>query len=125
MIEKLQPGVDRPGLGIGSAINEALDPGMHERSGTHGAGFDGGEQLALKQPVVAENASGLAQSDDLRMRGGVGVGDVAVAATGHDLAFADHDGADWHFAHFERAARRAERFLHPKLIGGGDDRRVG
>ena len=68
--------------------------------------------------MVTNGSTGLAQSNGLRVRGRVGVGDVAVPAAAHDAAFADDDCADGNFRSFECALGAAERFLHPELVRG-------
>src|SRR5580704_2992949 len=68
--------------------------------------------------MVANGSTGLAQRDELGVRGGVGVGDVAVPAPAHYAAFADDDRADRNFSGFERAPGAAERFLHPEFVLG-------
>jgi len=53
------------------------------------------------------------------VRGGVGIGDVAVPAAAHDASVADDDGAYRDLAGFEGALGRAQGFFHPQFVGGG------
>lgn len=119
MIQYVQNGMDGACLEIVRTVNQPFDTGMQQRTGTHGAGFNRGKQVAFSQTVIAEDSSSLAQGEDFGVRGGVGGGDVTVPAATNDASVADHDSADRNLAGFQRALSRAESFLHPKFIGGG------
>jgi hypothetical protein len=84
--------------------------------GTHGAGFDGDEQLAVSKTVVAKGGSGLAQGDDFSMRRRIRVGQIAIESPAYDLAFLHHDGADRNFSYVERSLGSTQRLLHPQFV---------
>ena len=59
------------GLRVGGAEHHALEARVHQRHRAHRAGLERDVQLALGQPVVLEQLRGMAQRDDLGMRGRV------------------------------------------------------
>jgi hypothetical protein len=66
--------------------------------------------------MVTNGCSRLAQGDDLGMRRGIGVGDVAVPSAADD-AFAAHDHcSDRDLARFESALRGSQSLLHPQFV---------
>src|ERR1700689_1104402 len=94
-------------LGIVRAIDQARDPRVHHGSGAHGAGYDGDEEFAIRETMIADDGAGLAQGHDLGMGRGIAGSDVAVPAAADDFSVAYDDRADGHFAGFERALRCA------------------
>jgi hypothetical protein len=89
---------------------------MHQSAGTHGARFNCSKQFTAFQTMVAEGGTGLAQRDNLGVRGGIGVGEIAVAAASDDFAVVNYHRADWDFAGFKRALGGAERFFHEEFV---------
>jgi hypothetical protein len=67
--------------------------------------------------MVTNGCTGLAQSDDLGMGCWVGVDDVAVPSSAHNLAVTHHDCAYRDFSGFESTLGAAEGFLHPDFVG--------
>jgi hypothetical protein len=103
----------RSRLGIVSAVHQAPQAGMYQRSRAHGAGFQGSVHLALRQTMVAEGLGRLPQGHHLRVRRGVAVQQVAVEPPPHYLSFAHHYGSYRHLARLQRSLCLAQRFLHP------------
>src|SRR5450631_1528400 len=66
--------------------------------------------------MVADRGTCFAQSDDLGVSGGIGVGDVAIEAPAHDLALVNHDGPDGNFSGLKRTLRGAQGLLHPEFV---------
>ena len=66
--------------------------------------------------MVTEGCTGLAQSDDLSVGGGIEVRDVAIPSAAHHAAFAYHDGSHRNLSGFESALGRAERLFHPQFV---------
>src|SRR6185312_13693385 len=50
------------------------------------------------------------------MRGGIGVGDIAIESAADDLAFVHRYGADRYFSDVERTLGSAQGLLHPQFI---------
>jgi hypothetical protein len=88
-------------------------------SRAHGAGFDGDEQVAVVEAIVPERRPGFPECDDFGVRRRITIGDGAVESSTYDLAFVNHDRANWNFAHFKSALGRAQRLLHPEFVGLG------
>jgi hypothetical protein len=103
-------------LGIVGAVDQALDPGVHQRTGAHRARFNCSKQVAVLQAMVTDGYTGFAEGYDFGMGCGIVVDDVAVPAAADDAAFADYDRSYWDFARFERALRAAQGFFHPQFV---------
>jgi hypothetical protein len=78
------------GLGVVGAEHHARDPRMHHRHRAHRAGLEGDVQRGAGQPVVAQRPARLAHGDDLGVRAGVVLGDVAVPALAEQFALGRH-----------------------------------
>jgi len=117
VIQYLHHRADSARLGVISAVNQALDPGLNQGTGTHGARFNCSKQLTVFEAMVAEGGTRFAQGDDLRVSSGVAIGKVAVSAAPDDVAFAHHNCADRNFSCLECALCGAKRFFHEQLVG--------
>jgi hypothetical protein len=117
MIQHFHYRMNRAGLGVVRAIYQALDAGMHQRAGAHGARFNGSKQFAVLQTVVTHGSTGLAQSYDLGVGGGIGVSDVAVPSASYDAAVAYYDRAHRNLSTFQSALGAAQGFFHPDFVG--------
>ena len=106
-------------LRIVRALNQALNPGVHQRSGAHWARFNCGEQVAVGQAMVTHGCGSFAQRHNLGVGRGVAVSEVAVPSAADDAPLAHDNGSDWHFARFLRALRRSQSLLHPQFVGPG------
>ncbi len=98
MIQDRQHGTAGAGLGICRREYEAIEARMNQGSGTHSAGFEGREDRAVVETVVAEDFCGFAKADDFGVGCGIVVAHDAILATRDDLAVPDQDRADRHFA---------------------------
>ncbi len=92
---------------------------MSQRAGTHGARLHGDEELAAFEAMIAQGSSSFAQSDNLGVGTGVGVGQIAVPAASYDAVIEHDDGTDGHLARIEGALGAAEGFFHPHFVGIG------
>jgi hypothetical protein len=90
MIQDLHQRTDSPGLGVIRAVHQTLDAGMHQGTGAHRARFNCNKHFAVPKTVVTNSGPGFTQGDDLGVSGGVGVGNVAIPATAHDVTIT-HD----------------------------------
>src|ERR1700722_3133691 len=116
MIYHLHHRLHRSRFGIVSTVDEALDPGVHQRSGAHRTRFNCSKEIALSQPMVTESRPRFAQRDNLCVRCGIGTGDVAVPSPADNAIAAHDDGSDGDFSRFKRSLGSAESFLHPKFV---------
>jgi hypothetical protein len=66
--------------------------------------------------MVADYGTRFAQSYNLRVSGGIGVGDVAIEAPANDPALVNDDSADGNFSGFKRTLGGAQRLLHPEFV---------
>jgi len=89
---------------------------MLHGSCAHGAGLKRDIQLAVHQPVVAEQTGRLAHRPDLGMGRGVVVGDRLVMSHGNHLTLMHHHGTDRHLAERRSLLGRSERKLHEAFI---------
>ena len=119
MIHDLHHRTHCPGLWVVRAIYQALNAGMHQRSGAHRARLNCNKQLAVFQAMVTDGCTGFAQRDDLGVGGRIGLGDVAVPSAADDLVVAYYDRADRNFPGFQRALGAAQGFFHPEFVGCG------
>ena len=107
----------RAGARLGRAIDEALDAGVHERTGAHRTRLDRDVESGIGETVVGRGLRRRAQRDDLGMRGGIAAADRLVEAGGDQLAIAHQHRTDRHFAGRRAEPRLFERELHPLAVG--------
>jgi hypothetical protein len=117
MIQDLHHRMHRARLGVGRAIYQALDAGMHHGAGAHGAGFNCNKQRAAFQTVVANGGTRLAQRHDLGMGRRIGADNVAVPSPSYNLGAAYYDRSYRDFSRFQAALGAAQGFFHPQFIG--------
>ena len=109
----------RTGFRIVGAVDQTLDPGMNQRTGTHRARFNCSKQLTVSEAVVTKGSTGFAEGDDLGVGAGIGVGDVAIPSASDDASAVHHDGSDWDFSGFEGTLGAAEGLFHPEFVREG------
>jgi len=105
--------MNRARFSIVGAVNQSLNSGVHQGSGTHRARFNCSKQSALSQTMIAQRRARLTQGDDFRMGRRIGVFNVTVPSAANDSIAAYDDGANGDFLRFERALRFPQGFLHP------------
>ena len=106
------------------AINQAVNAGMHHRSGAHGARFNCNKQVAVFQTMVTNRGTGFAKRHDLGVRAGIGIRNVAVPSPAYNASVTYDDRANRNLSGFQSSLRAAEGFFHPdfirgKLVGSG------
>jgi hypothetical protein len=87
-------------FGIVGAVDQALDPGMHQGSGAHRARFNCSKQVALGQTMIPYGCSRFAEGYNFGVSGGIVVGDVAVPPAADDFVAAHYYCSDWNFSGF-------------------------
>lgn len=117
MIQDLHHGTDGASFRVICAVDQALEPGMNQCTGAHGAWFNCNKQFAAFQAMVTEGITGLAQCDDLGMGSGIEIGEVAVATAPDDSAFVDDDRADGDFSGFKSTLGSAKSLFHEEFVG--------
>jgi len=90
MIQNLKHGMNRARFRVIRSVNQPLQASMHHRSCTHRARLNCNKELAVSQAMVTDVLTSLTQRDDLGVRGGIGVGEIAIPSSSDDLAFANH-----------------------------------
>ena len=113
MIQDLHHRTHGAGFWIVRAIYEALDARMHHRAGAHGARFNCNKQFAVSQAMITDVRARFAQRNDFRMRGGIGIGDIAIPSAADDFSATNDNGAYRDFANLQRSLGAAEGFFHP------------
>ena len=86
MVEHPRAMGDRAALGVGRGVGHAGEAGVGDRTGTHRAGLECDEQLAPRQPLVAERLRSGADGYDLGVSSGVMIAARRVAALADDRA---------------------------------------
>ena len=109
-------GLDRAGLGLAGAEDQARDPRVDHRAHAHLARFDGHVHCGAAQPVIASPSSRVAQRHDLGVRGGVVGRDRLIESLADDRLVDDDDGADGNFATAAGFGGELERGAHERLI---------
>jgi hypothetical protein len=71
---------------------------VEDRSGTHGAGFEGSVEGAVFEAIIFESEACLAEGYDLGVGGGVAVAEDSILATAYDFVFVDYDRSYRNFA---------------------------
>jgi hypothetical protein len=117
MIQDLHCRADCARFRVVRAVHQALDAGMHQRPGAHGARFNCNKEFTASQAMVAESGTGFAQRDHFGVRCGVAFTDVAIPSAANDTPVDNDYRADGNFSGFESALRAAESFFHPEFIG--------
>ena len=93
VIDHLQHRMDGACFRIFRSVHETRDTGMNCGSRAHRARLNCSKQFAVAKAVITEVSSGLAQGDNFGVRGGIGIGQVAVPASPDDAAGVDNDGS--------------------------------
>ena len=87
--EDLEAGAHGATFGIVAAVHESGDASLNDGTGAHAAGLDGDVEGGVRKAVIAEDAGGLTQDDDLGVGGRVAVANGAVARASDDLGVVD------------------------------------
>jgi len=119
VIKHLHDRVYCASLGIIRAIDQSLDPCVHQRSGAHRARLNCSKQLAVAQAMVTNDCTGFAQCHDLSMCCRIGTGKILVPSSGNDSPLAHDDGTHRNLTDVECTLRGAERFFHEEFVGVG------
>jgi hypothetical protein len=111
-------GREGPGLGVVASVDDARDTSVHEGARAHRARFERRKKRGAVQPPRSEASSGLSQSDDLGVRGGIVV-DLATisSAADHGALCVDHNRPDRHVPSARRRFRFGQRQAHVVLVG--------
>ena len=118
MVHDAEDGAAGAGLGVLRAVHKPRDAGVQDGSGTHRAGFKRDvKRTAGHQAVVLDVASGVAEGDDLGVRGRVVIADDPILAAGDDLAVVDEDRSDWDLARGLGFARLGDCRLQKVDVG--------
>ncbi len=107
---------DRPGARFARAEYERPDPRVHQRTGAHGAGFDGHVEARPGQPIVADPCGRGTQRDDLGVSRRIVTADRLVGALAQHFAIADDDCSDRHLTVACCTRGPLERAPHVTLV---------
>ena len=116
MIQHLQYGMNRAGLRVIRAIYEALKSRMHHRTGAHRARLNCNKQFAASKAMVTNGSTCLTQRNDLSVRRGIAVRNIAIPALPYDSPLENHHGSHRHFIGFEGTLRTPQSLQHPGLV---------
>jgi hypothetical protein len=110
--EKADAVFHRPALRIDRAEIKPAQAGKRYRRRTHRAGLQRHIEIAIRQPLAAERARGLADREQFRVRAWVPVGQRAIAGTADHIGTPNDPAADRHFAARAGGTRFVEGQLH-------------
>ena len=111
-------------LGVGRAEDDAVEPAMHHRPGTHRARLLGDEQRAAGEPPVAECLLGGGEREHLGVRGGVVEQFHLVERPGDDPAVMHDHRADRHLLRVPRLHGLAQGLSHEVVVAVKVDDRL-
>ena len=100
------------GFGAGRPNDDAVDPGLDDRSGAHLAGLERTVERAPFQTPVADLFAGLADAGNLRVGKGCFVRIAPIISARNDLPFKDYDCTDRYFSDCDRFFSLFEGSLH-------------
>ena len=101
---------------IPGAVPHPLHPGIQNRSGTHGAGFQRHIELTFIQPPCPQRFIGLGNGLHLRMGGRRLLLLPPVPPSAHDPAVTDNDAPDRDLSGIRRFPGQRQRFFHKILL---------
>src|SRR5947207_809062 len=107
----------RAALGIGRAVIQPPYPRERDRGGAHRARLQRHVEVAIDQPLAADDFSGEPDGENFGMRGGIPLGQGAVSGRGDDLIVAHDHASDRHFAGFSCCFGRFQRQIHERRCG--------
>lgn len=117
MVQHLHDAVDSSGFWIVCAINEPLETRVGNGSGAHGTGFQGDKEFATDKTMIADRASGFAHGDDLGVRRGVVIKQIAIGTASDYLSVVYDHRADRDFPAGFGALRFTKSLFHPDFVG--------
>src|SRR4029077_18958276 len=115
-VEKLDLRLDRAGLLVRCSEDDERDASKDGGAGAHRARLDGHVERAIRQPPACDGACGLANGDDLGMRGRIRIDLSTIAGARDDLAVAHDRGPDRHVAVFRRKTPFLDGHTHEALV---------
>ena len=104
--------INRSAFGIGGTIIEPANARECDRAGAHRARLERDIKIALNEPLGAERRACRPDGNQLGMRGGVMVGERAIAGTRDNGAIVHDDAADRDLATAAGRARFLQRDVH-------------
>jgi hypothetical protein len=116
VIHYLQNRMDGACFWVIGSIHQTTDASMNCSSRAHGARLNCSKKFAVAEAVIAEGASGFAQSYYFSVSGGVAVGEIAIPSSSDNGPFGDHDCSYGDFACLQRTPGTAEGLFHPELV---------
>ncbi len=114
--EDIEHAPTRARLGIAGAVDHPRNAGEDDRTGTHCAGLERDVEDAVENSPGPGHTSGLAQDDDLGVRGGVLAQLTLVVGAGDNLAVSHEHRANWHVLVFQRTFSLAQGQTHEVVV---------
>jgi hypothetical protein len=99
-------------FGVWRAIDQPCDAGLNHGAGAHGAWLNRHIQFGAREAIVPEPLRSFAERNHFGVRGGIAIGDGAVAGARDDLIVNYYYGADWNFATLGCSAGFVQRSAH-------------
>ena len=116
VIEHREARGDGPALGVGCAVNQAINPCLNHCAGAHGTRLDRDVKSGACKAVVTDRCGCFAQDDHFGMTCGIAIGDRAIPGARHDTFIYNEHRAYWHFAAQGSFASFVERSFHEGVI---------
>lgn len=106
----------RARLRIGGTEHDPFDPGMHNRTGAHWAGFERDIERGSGKAVIPQPGRRIAQRGNFRMGAGIVRADGTIPALADYLPVHDQHRTDRDLARLLRAAGKLDRVLHKQQV---------
>ncbi len=113
------------GLGIVAAVNQARDPRVNQGASAHGARLERDGRDAIGQTPIAQFAGRLAEGENFRVGGGIGI-DLPTIVPAADDAIRGRvidDAAHRHFVHRQGFLGLGDRLTHQLFVAHGSNLR--
>jgi hypothetical protein len=110
--EQLEAGTESAAFGVVGGVDETGNPRLNDRTGAHGARFEGDVEDGASKAIVAEEARGFPKDDDFGVSGRVVIANSAIARACQGGIVVDENSADGDFADVSRGAGFVESELH-------------
>jgi len=116
LLEVVSAAADSPCPRFTGAIHNLVEPRVQCCAGTHQTGFDAAIQRTADQSIVIELLSGLANSADFCMRGGVTQRDRLITRLRYNYVILYDNGPNWYFAKLTGPFRELQTAMHIMLM---------
>lgn len=117
VIQNLQNGMYRTRFRVVRTVYQTADAGMNQSPCTHGTRFNCNKQFTIAQTMITNISTGISQSHNFCMSGGIMVGKIAIPSPADHLPVMHNDCPERNFSHLQRALCAAQGLFHIEFVG--------